>query len=225
VAAIGEGRVVFENIRKVVSYSLSNSFAEVLAIFGAMMLGWPAPLTVIQILWIHLICDGPSDIVLGFEPAEPGIMEQPPRRLSEPILPRLGLWLIGLVSLASASFALLLFGAYWLRLANLPLANTFAYGTLAVNSLIYIFAYRSLRRSILHSGYLTANKPLLAAVASGLLVAVAAVVIPPLRRLLGLVALTLMQWGLIFAVALTLLLLVELAKYLNGRRQATRGGL
>jgi P-type Ca2+ transporter type 2C len=224
VAAIGEGRVVFENIRKVVSYSLSNSFAEVIAIFGAMMLGWPAPLTVVQILWIHLICDGPSDIVLGFEPSEPGIMDQPPRRLSEQILPRLGLWLIGIVSLASASFALLLFGSYWLRLGNLPLANTFAYGTLAVNSLVYIFSYRSLRRSILHTGYLTANKPLLAAVASGLLVAVAAVVIPPLRRLLGLAALSLAQWGLIFAVALTLLLLVELAKYINGRRQATGGG-
>ena len=75
VAAIEEGRVVFENIRKVVAYTLSNSFAEVLLIFGAMLLGWPAPLLVAQILWIHLICDGPSDIVLGFEPQENGIME------------------------------------------------------------------------------------------------------------------------------------------------------
>jgi Ca2+-transporting ATPase len=66
VAAIEEGRVIFENIRKVVAYTLSNSFAEVLLIFGAMLLGWPAPLAVAQILWIHLICDGPSDIVLGF---------------------------------------------------------------------------------------------------------------------------------------------------------------
>ena len=66
VAAIEEGRIIFENIRKVVAYTLSNSFAEVLLVFGAMILGWPAPLLVAQILWIHLICDGPSDIVLGF---------------------------------------------------------------------------------------------------------------------------------------------------------------
>ncbi len=68
VAAIEEGRIIFQNIRKVVAYTLSNSFAEVLTIFIAMILGWPAPLIVAQILWIHLICDGPSDIVLGFEP-------------------------------------------------------------------------------------------------------------------------------------------------------------
>jgi len=59
VAAIEEGRVIFENIRKVVAYTLSNSFAEVLTIFTAMMFRWPAPLAVAQILWIHLICDGP----------------------------------------------------------------------------------------------------------------------------------------------------------------------
>ncbi|HEX9092066.1 MAG TPA: HAD-IC family P-type ATPase, partial [Anaerolineales bacterium] len=58
VAAIEEGRVIFENIRKVVAYTLSNSFAEVLTIFVAMMFRWPAPLAVAQILWIHLICDG-----------------------------------------------------------------------------------------------------------------------------------------------------------------------
>ena len=99
VAAIEEGRVIFENIRKVVAYTLSNSFAEVLTIFGAMLLGWPAPLAVAQILWIHLICDGPSDIVLGFEPKEAGIMDEKPKPLQEPILNRLGLSLIGVISI------------------------------------------------------------------------------------------------------------------------------
>ena len=80
VAAIEEGRVIFENIRKVVGYTLSNSFAEVLLVFGAMLLGWPAPLLVAQILWIHLICDGPSDIVLGFEPKERGSWKSRPSR-------------------------------------------------------------------------------------------------------------------------------------------------
>ena len=79
VAAMEEGRVIFYNIRKVVAYMLSNSFAEVLTIFVAMMLGWPPPLAVAQILWIHLICDGPLDIVLSFEPKEAGIMGEKPR--------------------------------------------------------------------------------------------------------------------------------------------------
>jgi Ca2+-transporting ATPase len=79
VAAVEEGRTIFANIRKVVAYTLSNSFAEVLTIFTAMMLHWPALMAVAQILWIHLICDGPSDIVLGFEPRENGIMDEPPK--------------------------------------------------------------------------------------------------------------------------------------------------
>ena len=109
VAAIEEGRVIFSNIRKVVAYTLSNSFAEVLTIFIAMMLRWPAPLAVAQILWIHLICDGPSDIVLGFEPKEDGIMDEKPRSLKEPILTHLGS-LIGVISITSSIFALLCSG-------------------------------------------------------------------------------------------------------------------
>ena len=109
VAAIEEGRIIFQNIRKVVAYTLSNSFAEVLTIFVAMLLGWPAPLMVAQILWIHLICDGPSDIVLGFEPKEPGIMDEKPKSLKEPILNHLGLSLIGVISVSSAVAVLFLF--------------------------------------------------------------------------------------------------------------------
>ena len=112
VAAIEEGRVIFANIRKVVAYMLSNSFAEVLTIFIAMMLGWPAPLAVAQILWIHLICDGPLDIVLSFEPKEAGIMDEKPRSLKAPILTHLGVSLIGVISITSSIFALALFGHY-----------------------------------------------------------------------------------------------------------------
>ena len=108
VAAIEEGRVIFENIRKVVAYTLSNSFAEVLTIFVAMMFRWPAPLAVAQILWIHLICDGPSDIVLGFEPKEEGIMDEKPKSTKEPVLAPLGLTLIGVISICSAIAALIL---------------------------------------------------------------------------------------------------------------------
>ena len=114
VAAIEEGRVIFENIRKVVAYTLSNSFAEVLTIFTAMMLHWPAPLAVAQILWIHLICDGPSDIVLGFEPEEEGIMDEKPKSIKEPVLAPLGLTLIGVISIGSAIAALSLFGHFYL---------------------------------------------------------------------------------------------------------------
>ena len=202
VAAIEEGRVIFENIRKVVSYTLSNSFAEVLTIFGAMVLGWPAPLTVAQILWIHLICDGPSDIVLGFEPKENGIMDEKPRPLQEPILTRLGLTLIGVISCSSALLALALFGHNWLSHNDIIGAQSFAFGTFAVNSMIYIFAYRSMRSSILHTGSLRRNKPLVGAVLGGLALAIGAVEVPAIRNILGISHMSLGQWGVIFGVAL-----------------------
>jgi Ca2+-transporting ATPase len=212
VAAIEEGRVIFENIRKVVAYTLSNSFAEVLAIFGAMILGWPAPLTVAQILWIHLICDGPSDIVLGFEPKEPGIMDEKPKSAQEPILNGLGLSLIGVISTVSAVVALTVFGHYWLQHNEITEARSLAFGVFAANSMIYIFAYRSLRRSLFHMPSLSTNKPLVIAVASGLALAVVALVFPPIQRLLGLTRLHPYEWPLVFGVGTGMLVAVEIAK-------------
>jgi Ca2+-transporting ATPase len=212
VAAIEEGRVIFENIRKVVGYTLSNSFAEVLLVFGAMLLGWPAPLLVAQILWIHLICDGPSDIVLGFEPRERGIMEDPPRPLAEPILNGLGLSLIGIISTASAAVGLLLFGHYFFEHQSAAVGRSFAFASFAVNSMIYIFAYRSLRSSIFQTQPLRANKPLIWAVLSGLVVAFAAFLVPGLRHLLGIVPLSASQWLAVFGVAVGLLSVVEIGK-------------
>jgi Ca2+-transporting ATPase len=221
VAAIEEGRVIFENIRKVVAYTLSNSFAEVLLVFGAMLLGWPAPLLVAQILWIHLICDGPSDIVLGFEPKERGIMQEPPKSLREPILNRLGLSLIGLISTVSATVGLVVFGHFF-QVHHDPMdGRSIAFASFAINSMIYIFAYRSMRRSIFHSGPLKANKPLIYAVASGLLVAVLAFLVPGLRRVLGIVPLHMGDWLLVAGVSLSLLAVVEVGKGISSGRFRT----
>lgn len=213
VAAVEEGRVVFQNIKKVVSYTLSNSFAEILLVFVSMLLGWPAPLSVAQILWIHLICDGPVDIVLGFEPKEEGIMEEKPRPVSEPILGRLGLGLIAAISVTAAAGCLWMFGHYWRAHGDLSLARTFAFETLAVISLVYVFAYRSMRRSIFRAGHLTANKPLLAAVSSGFLVALLPSFSPSIRDALGVVPLGPEQWSLVFGISLLLLIIVEVAKH------------
>ncbi len=215
VAAIEEGRVIFENIRKVVAYTLSNSFAEVLLIFCAMLLNWPAPLLVAQILWIHLICDGPSDIVLGFEPKEEGIMDEKPKPLSEPILNRLGLSLIGIISMAGAAVGLALFGHYFLAHNDPADGRSIVFASFAVNSLIYIFAYRSMRRSIFHSGRLSANKPLVAAVVSGLLVAVVPFLVPGLQEVLQIVPLHLEDWLLVMGVAVGLLVVVEIGKAIS----------
>jgi Ca2+-transporting ATPase len=221
VAAIEEGRVIFSNIRKVVAYVLSNSFAEVLTIFIAMMLGWPAPLAVAQILWIHLICDGPLDIVLSFEPKEEGIMDEKPRPLKAPILTHLGISLIGVISISSSIFALLLFGHYN-QLHNNPVeGQSIVFASFAINSIVYIFAYRSMRQPIYRMNKLTTNKPLIWAVVAGFLTIGIAFLIPGLRELLGIVPLSLQEWMWVIGIALALLVLVEIAKAVSGRVNPT----
>ncbi len=216
VAAIEEGRVIFENIRKVVAYTLSNSFAEVLTIFTAMMLHWPAPLAVAQILWIHLICDGPSDIVLGFEPEEEGIMDEKPKSIKEPVLAPLGLTLIGVISISSAIAALSLFGHFYLSHGNLAEGQSLVFASFAVNSMIYIFAYRSMRLPLFRMSPLSKNKPLILAVFAGLLMVVIAFAFPSIRNLLGIVPLTVQQWSWIAAIAVGLLMAVEIGKWVRG---------
>jgi Ca2+-transporting ATPase len=223
VAAVEEGRVIFENVRKVVAYTLSNSFAEVLTIFVAMMLGWPAPLAVAQILWIHLICDGPSDIVLGFEPVEDGIMDERPKSLKEPILTTLGGSLIGVISVASATLALVLFGHFFGAHGDPVRGRSIVFASFAVNSMIYIFAYRSMRRSTLRSGPLSRNKPLVWAVLAGLATALIAFAVPGLRDLLGIVHLSPLEWVGVSGIALALLGIVEVGKAVSLRFHRQRG--
>jgi Ca2+-transporting ATPase len=220
VAAIEEGRVIFANIRKVVAYTLSNSFAEVLTIFIAMLFRWPAPLAIAQILWIHLICDGPSDIVLGFESKEDGIMDEKPKSIKAPILTPLALSLIGVISITSAIFALSLFGHFF-QLHNNPIeGRSIVFASFAINSMVYIFAYRSMRLPLYRMNKLTANKPLIWAVAAGLLTALIAFWIPGLRDLLGIVPLSLEEWSWVVGVALFLLVTVEVGKAIATRMRA-----
>jgi Ca2+-transporting ATPase len=215
VAAIEEGRTIFENIRKVVAYTLSNSFAEVLTIFTAMMFRWPAPLAVAQILWIHLICDGPSDIVLGFEPVEEGIMKEKPKSLKEPVLTGLGMALIGVISVSSTILALTLF-EHFFHMHNNPLeGRSIVFASFGLNSMIYIFAYRSMRRPMYRSGPLSRNKPLIWAVLGGVAMVAIAFLIPGLRTLLGIVPLSLGEWGLVAGIAVFLLMTVEVGKAIS----------
>jgi len=217
VAAIEEGRTIFQNIRKVVAYTLSNSFAEVLAIFVAMLLGWPAPLTVAQILWIHLICDGPSDIILGFEPTEPGIMDEKPKPKNAPILTRLGYILIAVISITSSVFALLIFNHYSTLHNNPMVGRSIVFASFAINSMVYIFAYRSLRKPITKMVPLKENMYLIWTVLLGIVTALLPFLIPGLGAALGVVQLSPTEWATVVGIALLLLGVVEVGKYFANR--------
>jgi Ca2+-transporting ATPase len=213
VNAVEEGRVVFENIKKVVAYVLSNSFAEILTIFGAMLLGWPAPLSVAQILWIHLICDGPSDIVLGFEKGEVGIMEESPKSMKESILDSRAKILIVVISTVSAVSSLFVFWHFWQIYNDVASGRTIVFTVLAIQELIYIFSYRSLRHSVLDSKRFFSNKALLGTVALGFAEQLLALYVPFLNNVLDVVPLHLPDWAIVLSIAFAIMIVVETVKY------------
>jgi Ca2+-transporting ATPase len=151
--------------------------------------------------------------VLGFEPKEEGIMDEKPKSTKEPVLAPLGLTLIGVISICSAVAALILFGHFYLGHNDPAEGRSLVFASFAVNSMIYIFAYRSMRRPLFRASPLMQNKPLILAVIAGLLMVVIAFAIPSLRTLLGIVPLSLKQWSLIAAIAFGLLMAVEIGKW------------
>ncbi|MCL4382792.1 MAG: HAD-IC family P-type ATPase [Patescibacteria group bacterium] len=219
VVACEEGRLIFSNLKKVIGYALSNSFAEIILIFGAIISNLPTPLTVVQILWIHLICDGPPDILLSFEPKENGLMQESPRMLRrENILSQTMKFLILAVSLSAGLAALFLFYFYLKSQKDLVLARTMAFTTLSLVDIVYIFAFKNSKKIIFQTENFFANKLLFLGLAYGLILIFAAIYFPVFNRLLGTMPLRLFEWFLIFAAVLMVTFLIEMIKLMTTRK-------
>lgn len=181
VAAVEEGRRIFDNIRKFVFYLLSCNLAEVLLLFLAILAGLPQPLLPVQILWVNLVTDGLPALALGMEPKGPDVMRRPPRDPAEGVLnPRLSaetFWYGGVITLATLTafayglqeFCLAPLGksgmeavrtalrpSFWSD-ANLSYgltqARTLAFGTLAFAQLTHALNCRSTRYSLFTLGW------------------------------------------------------------------------
>lgn len=197
---------------------LSNSFAEVFLILASIFLGWPMPLTIIQILWLHFLCDGPEDLVLGFEPKEDEVMADGPKRIKEPILDKVRILLIFLISFLSGMFALIAFWYFGLRLGNIDLGRTMALMAIAFNSVLYIFCCRTFRHPFWRYENFWSNKWLFSAIAFSITLQVAITYIPLTQKFLGVVPLNLAHWGLLLFFAGVIVLLIELTKMRMGKK-------
>jgi Ca2+-transporting ATPase len=212
VKACEEGRIIYQNIIKVVGYVLSNSLAEIVLIVGSMILDIPFPLTVVQILWLHLICDGPLDIALGFEPGDPKIMDEKPQRFKNTNILRLPmLFLIFAISFTAGIISLLIFNRQFV-FGHIDLARTLVFGIIGSIDLIYIFAYKDLSRPIHSLNKLINNKFLLLSVLYGFVVLTFGIYFPSAQKLLHTVALAPDRWIIIFGVAFITTLWVEVVK-------------
>lgn len=200
VAAVEEGRTIYDNIRKFIRYLLSCNTGEILTMCGGILLGLPIPLLPIQILWVNLVTDGLPAIALGMDPAEPGAMTRPPRPPKEGIFSRGLGWKIILQGILIGSATL---SVYLIKLQagdDLALSRTAAFATLVFAQLCFVFQCRSEQRSLLENNPFQ-NLYLLGAVAVSTLMQVGVIYLPPLQKIFYTTPLNGSDWLLILFAA------------------------
>jgi Ca2+-transporting ATPase len=212
VSAVEEGRIIYSNIRKFVFFLLSCNVGEILVIFIATLLGWPLPLTAIQLLILNLITDGAPALALGLEKGDPDIMQRPPRRPDEPIINREMLWRIGVQGIVDVVVILAAFriGLAWFP-ENIHHAQTMAFGTLAISELFRAYTARSERFGIWRIGVLT-NKYMQYAVLSSLAILLAIIYVPALDPIFDTTFLNLRDWLVMLPLILTPAIAAEITK-------------
>ncbi|MCG8403095.1 MAG: calcium-translocating P-type ATPase, SERCA-type [Firmicutes bacterium] len=200
VAAVEEGRGIYDNIRKFVRYLLTCNVGEVLVMLLAVIGGMPLPLLPMQILWMNLVTDGLPAMALGVDPIDKGIMRRPPREPDESIFSHgLGLRILG----GGAMITVLTLAVFMYMLSeggNIDLARTAAFNTLVFLQLFYVFACRSEHATIMEVGLFT-NPYLIAAVLTSASLQVAVTQMPLLQPIFHTVPLDLHHWVLVVGIA------------------------
>ncbi len=215
VAAVEEGRGVFENIKKYLTFLLSSNIGEIGLMTGASLAGLPLPLTAVQILYVNLATDGLPALALAVDPPEPDLMRRPPRG------PRSGIFTRPVVTLMTI-------GGFWSALVNLSLfawalhsgrsleeATTMTFVSLVLIQFFKAYNFRSDRHSVLHRPF--ANKWLNIAIFWEVLLLVLVVYVPFLQAPFDTFSLTLIDWAIVLASALTISPVLELAKWAERR--------
>jgi Ca2+-transporting ATPase len=219
VAAVEQGRIIYNNIRNFVYYLLSCNVAEIAVIFVAALVGWPVPLTAIQLLWLNLVTDGAPALALGVERGDPDVMQRPPRSPQESIITVEMWWGVAIQTAVMASVTLLAF-AIGLGKITLPflsiqpgeqLARVLAFVTLSFAQLGRAYTARSEHFSVFTLG-LFSNKYMQYAVASSIIGVLVVVYTPPLQGIFDTVPMNLTHWLIVIPLLLFPAMAAELTK-------------
>ncbi|MAT73182.1 MAG: hypothetical protein CMJ58_27160 [Planctomycetaceae bacterium] len=217
VSAVEEGRGIFDNIQKFVHYLLSCNAGEVLLMFVAGVLGWPPPLTALQILWINLVTDGLPALALGMEPPEHDVMERAPRGKREPVITwERGRQILAHGSLMAAAAVLAFWFVYRGDADRLDLAKGVAFFTMALSQLFYALTRRNSRETLLQLGPLS-NKYLVGAILASAALQLAVVMLPATRAAFDVAPGLGTQWPVVLIASLAPATLVEGWKMIRQR--------
>lgn len=218
VDAVAQGRAVYRNIRKAVNFLLSCNISEIFIVLIAMLLGWGAPFTAVQLLFVNVVADGLPGFALGKEPAEAGIMDEAPIPRNEGIFAR-GLWQkIGINAFVFT--VITLFGFYlganvdsvsYFFDASHEVGQTVAFLILAYSSILHVFNVRS-TQSIFRVKLAT-NKSLFEMAVLAVIITTVIALLPFTQELFGLVPIGMNHWLLVFGLSIVPIFVNEMIKF------------
>jgi Ca2+-transporting ATPase len=209
VAAVREGRRIYDNIRKFVRYAMTGNSGEIWTLFLAPLIFLPIPLLPIHILWVNLVTDGLPGLALAAEPAERGVMQRPPRAHTESLFAN-GMWqhilgfglLIAGLCLGVQAWALATGHAHW---------QTMVFTVLTLSQMAHVMTIRSERDSLWQLG-LGSNRPLLGAVLLTFVLQMATIYVPALNPIFKTQPLSLAELGICLGAAALVGVAVEIEK-------------
>jgi magnesium-transporting ATPase (P-type) len=215
VAAIREGRTVYDNIKKVISFEIPTSAGEALTIVFALLVGMALPVTAVQILWVNLITGITLGIALAFEPTEDNTMRRPPRPRDEPLLTGGLAWHVILVSFL---FLAGVFGIYAFAIDKgyaAELARSMALNTLVVLEIFHLFFIRNIYGTSLTWKAVRGTKVVWATVIVIIVAQFAITYLPPLQHIIGTKAIPFVDGLLIVGVGVVFFIIIEIEKQLR----------
>lgn len=222
VHAVEEGRIIYANIKKFVTFLLSCNIGEVLVVFLSILLNLPTPFLPIQLLWLNLVTDSFPALALGVEKGEEETMLEPPRDPKEPILDRKVSITLIIQSLAITAATL---GVYYYALSThgstgdgLIYSRTMAFSTLVFSELFRSFSSRSIDDTLFKMGFFT-NKRLNQAVLLSLSLVLVVLYVPALEAMFHMTDLGLRDWVIVLISALIPLVIGEIQKMIRFGRQ------
>jgi Ca2+-transporting ATPase len=217
-AAVEEGRGVFDNLTKIIAWTLPTNVGQGLILLVATLFGIVIPILPIQILWINMVSVSILGIVLAMEPREAGIMARPPRSPNAAILTPELIWRVVLVGVLILIGAFGLFEVMLSQGYSLEAARTVAVNVVIVIEIFYLLNCRSLYQSVFRVGLFT-NRFVILGIAVMLLLQLGFTYLPVMNSWLGSAPIPWEAWGAIFGVGIVSFVIVELEKWFRRRRR------
>ncbi|MGA1872087.1 MAG: cation-translocating P-type ATPase [Thermoplasmatota archaeon] len=216
VAAVEEGRSIYDNIRKVIQFLLSCNMGEVTLMLLAIVLGFPLPLIALQILWMNLVTDSFPALALVTEPKEPDIMKRKPRNPKESAITR---DMIVSILVSAGIITIGTLGIFWYNHDYLGDDNLAHVRTLALTTMVFFqmwtaIAARSTTHTMAEIGWFS-NRRLLGAIALAILLMLPLIYVPFIQDIFGTAALSLIDWAQVVVVSVFGLIAVEFWEKVN----------